>query len=555
MSAKRQVKNTILKYTNATKSTTVDVSERTQAKLRALIYQSKKSCRTQATDPRFQDPEDSIETASKPCSKIESFDRHHQNDCTETDQYYPNSEYSKENVDPQHKIDCQSLCSDDWSEEEIQGLFNDRSTTDDRFVHSDHALTSSLQIKQHDDCHKDDDDEYGWNDDIDHEISCTIAETITHDPPSVECAGPVFDNCDDKEISQNDIIGHEEHIMEDGEGVNEKKFQSLACYASNNPPSSDHLVTTGSNQNDILEQKQHDTDHEPESEQSSFGWPFDDDNVEGTVEHLNTLTKRNPVEETFVPASSLQMPFDDDSQNEEIYDPNRPGSPLNDTELVDNFVFSSTLQQSVPDSWSYSSEEGEEPQESVSLPKVTELIARYQQTLVENGEQDSLAKTKIKRISDWVTTKSGKPSTTPNNDVDDDDDGCTAPKHKKFKLQVPKTPNKAKNIIKAPETPEKRVRPRVIFIPAPCDGPSKRTKHTSTLDPDGVQFREDGTPIPFARPEFPTPIHTNATSSSLNISPSTVLRVCFRIGEVYRAFSLKPACVDTLLIELYGESC
>lgn len=70
--------------------------------------------------------------------------------------------------------------------------------------------------------------------------------------------------------------------------------------------------------------------------------------------------------------------------------------------------------------------------------------------------------------------------------------------------------------------------------------------------PHLISFTSAGTPIPFIRPQFPTPIRDRSPIAGL--IPGTVLRTCFRIGEALNAAShASRTNATTAIIELYAR--
>lgn len=83
------------------------------------------------------------------------------------------------------------------------------------------------------------------------------------------------------------------------------------------------------------------------------------------------------------------------------------------------------------------------------------------------------------------------------------------------------------------------VSPPGIALPKPKDIPHK------------VSFDQNGTAIPFIRPPFPSPIRDR--SPVLGLSPRSVLRTCFRIGEALNAGSTALRTRTDAVIELYAR--
>ena len=67
--------------------------------------------------------------------------------------------------------------------------------------------------------------------------------------------------------------------------------------------------------------------------------------------------------------------------------------------------------------------------------------------------------------------------------------------------------------------------------------------------PRHISVTPDGKPLPFIRPHFPTPVLPRSPIPGL--SPTTILRTCFRIGEALNAASLAIRSSSDAIIELY----
>lgn len=75
------------------------------------------------------------------------------------------------------------------------------------------------------------------------------------------------------------------------------------------------------------------------------------------------------------------------------------------------------------------------------------------------------------------------------------------------------------------------------------------SKTSPNIGPQSLSLSKDGKPLPFIRPPFPTAILPRSPITGL--SPNTVLRICFRIGEAVNAASIALRNSKDAVIELY----
>ena len=127
-------------------------------------------------------------------------------------------------------------------------------------------------------------------------------------------------------------------------------------------------------------------------------------------------------------------------------------------------------------------------------------------------------------------------------------DGQSAP----FTQRTPTLP-KLQWMPPTPYTPPKRsVPPSSLtnttspFTPiTKLSPPSERSPNV----PAHIVPSKDGHPVPFVRPPFPTPLLPR--SPIMGLSPTTVLRTCFRIGEALNAASVSLRKSIDAIVELY----
>lgn len=96
-------------------------------------------------------------------------------------------------------------------------------------------------------------------------------------------------------------------------------------------------------------------------------------------------------------------------------------------------------------------------------------------------------------------------------------------------------------------TPE--VQPSSVTSPSMAQ-PRSSQANVPTLS-HVIEFNADGSPKPFVRPQFPTPIRDR--SPILGLSPRISHRTCFRIGEALNAASAASRTSNEVLIELYAR--
>lgn len=163
-------------------------------------------------------------------------------------------------------------------------------------------------------------------------------------------------------------------------------------------------------------------------------------------------------------------------------------------------------------------------------------------------------------------TQTNAPPTSDDMFGDDDLDaefmniGTTTPEKSKgqsppFTQRTPTLP-KLQWMPPTPYTPKERsnalspsVRPSsTITPPAPVTKPIPLAERSPNIPPHTVPSK-DGRLVPFVRPAFPRPLLPR--SPIMGISPTTVLRTCFRIGEAFNAASMALRNSTNAIIELY----
>ena len=246
------------------------------------------------------------------------------------------------------------------------------------------------------------------------------------------------------------------------------------------------------------------------------------------------------IQESFEPPSSLHIPFDDNSQTNEVYDPrlqySSPPSrrsihtvykggkivPVDDQTTLD--ALSSSSVRRYP---SYQIPSSDDDLRDTKYPDTEAALVEDENFLSDEDEQDLLM------LTDKLSSSPQKPSTV-----------LTPPN-----LSLPKLQWNPPTYYR-PSQPSSSSVAANLPMPTPPSSFSKIGLHTYPLHI--VALDDKGHPVPFARPAFPAPVRDR--SPILGLSRSPVLRTCFRIGEALNvASSSSHNNLDTV-IQLYART-
>ena len=252
------------------------------------------------------------------------------------------------------------------------------------------------------------------------------------------------------------------------------------------------------------------------------------------------------VEEGFEPPSSLQVPFDDNSQTNEIYDPHlqysRPSSsrslrtiqvdgitiPVGNRTIIDNYRSSNSRSSQVFN-------------RSSPCPNADNTDELYSSVHEDENLLDEVD-------SDFIDLETAYPES------------------EEKKLLHP-SPKPAPDI----ELPKLQWNPSTMYKPSksiPTSDPALISSPVAKsqrlllaeitpqskpppLEPHHLRFDSAGNALPFARPPFPSLVLDR--SPILGVSSSSFLRTCFRIGEALNVATQAFHTSTHPLIELYAR--
>ena len=308
--------------------------------------------------------------------------------------------------------------------------------------------------------------------------------------------------------------------------------------------------------------------------ESDDEFPFDNGDVEGLLQLPMT-------EESFEPPSSLQIPFDDNSQTNEIYDPilqySRPSSErshhsiqidgvkisVGNRTTFDEYQFSKShssafFRKSPPclntnsdnEPYYYATDEdvdllddvglnffdlepacaGIEEQQPVSPPKAT-----------PNTELPKLQwnpSTIYKPAKPLVMSEIAVPS-SPYAELPKRQWNCLTSYESTKSLSSPKSIFPASTVTKPRSKPFAEISAQSKIPPPPPPAPHL------------INFDSEGNALPFARPTFPSLVLDR--SPILGVSTSSFLRTCFRIGEALNVATQASYTNTHPLVELYAR--
>ena len=254
--------------------------------------------------------------------------------------------------------------------------------------------------------------------------------------------------------------------------------------------------------------------------------------------HLGNDRFERSVLESFEPPLSLQFPFDDNSQTNEVYDPGLQFSePSSRRSIHTAYRDGGTI-----------SIEGQTTFDVMSSP-FFRSSSSYSLASISQAKGD--ANTLYLQASDVEDE----------NFLSDDDEQDL------IKLSVQDC--QAQSPISSASDPRQPLSPKLqwnvptLYEPRrptaqlPADSPHKQSPIplnqaiTKSRHPQPIATSSKNVPIPFARPAFPTAVRDR--SSIVGLSRSTSLRSCFRIGEALNAGCSGARHNIDIVIELYAR--
>ena len=281
----------------------------------------------------------------------------------------------------------------------------------------------------------------------------------------------------------------------------------------------------------------------PSSDDHELGGMSDDEfPIDEDMEDMMQLPE---MEESFVPPSSLDIPFDDNSQTNEIYDPQLQHSRPPSVQIVHEIY-----------------EDG----------KTTPICAK---TTVD-GLSSPPTRPSSSYSRDFTPAKAVRDANSLNIDYRDEDflDDDDEPELLELSAKVSDDLQNASPVQLTLDStaPKLQWNPPTLYRPTQTPSSSAlKWGHTNTMQcplssntssfsaskavqylaPHLIAFDDKGKPLPFVRPPFPKPIRDR--SPILGLSCGTVLRTCFRIGEAINA-AFAASCSNTeAIIELYAR--
>lgn len=246
------------------------------------------------------------------------------------------------------------------------------------------------------------------------------------------------------------------------------------------------------------------------------------------------------IQESFKPPSSLHIPFDDNSQSNEVYDPRLQYSspppkrsihtvykdgnvvPIDNQATLDAISASSVRRYP-----SYQFPSLDDDLRDTNHLNTDAASSEDENFLSDEDEQDLLI------LTDKLSSSPQKPSTiiTPSN---------SSPPKLQWNPPTYYQPSQSSSSSTAAALP----------MPTPPSSSLNIGLHTYPLHM--VALDAKGHPVPFARPAFPAPVRDR--SPILGLSRFTVLRTCFRIGEALNVASSASYNNLDAVIELYART-
>ncbi|MCJ1479638.1 hypothetical protein MMC13_008324 [Lambiella insularis] len=260
---------------------------------------------------------------------------------------------------------------------------------------------------------------------------------------------------------------------------------------------------------------------------------------------IQDLSELPVVQESFEPPSSLQVPFDDNSQTNEVYDPklrhSRPSSTRSLHSIQVDGVTIPVGSRTTIDA--YRSAQFPLSPSAMDSP-CTAPVMEHDETLTGFDEEADLLDEDLDSdmldlaIHACYETRHSSPTLAPQ------------------ESELPKLQWNRPTVYKPTQSsrasdPVHSSSPR----PSPSRLPLADIPTSSTNIPPPaphlLSFDKEGNALPFARPPFPRPVRDR--SPIIGLSSSPLLRTCFRIGEALNAASLARHINAAPLIELYAR--
>ena len=264
---------------------------------------------------------------------------------------------------------------------------------------------------------------------------------------------------------------------------------------------------------------------------------YDEFSIEG--DEVERLLKSPVLHKTFVSPSSPQLPFDGKSQTGEEYDlllqSPKPSSRMGVYAPAKHDQFSSIEGQTTLDIVSspcfkplssYSLKSSSETARNANLPIVDSTHFSDEDFFSEEDEQDLLALAAESMDNVVNVTSLQISNTSPSPKLQWNAPTYYNPTQSSWTSDKARSPQKAQT------------------------EPASSTLEV-TIAPHVVSFDASGRPVPFARAGFPNPVIDR--SPIPGFSSSSILRVCFRVGEALNVASQASRSGIDTIIELYSR--
>jgi len=271
------------------------------------------------------------------------------------------------------------------------------------------------------------------------------------------------------------------------------------------------------------------------------------------------------IQESFEPPSDLPLPFDDNSQTNEVYDPNLQfSSPSLNTNLNLPQVDAKTFYGGRPTTMDAFRQTNTRLSPAFSFSSPCIAVGEVDNADTYISAEEDLLDDDIDPVVLDIADRASK--ATPQTILAPLPEAPTTPK---LQWRSPVTYKSAQSSFPVPlihldssPAPIRRLTyptPLVTSTLSPATAPRTWTSPSQQCKPgitprlakDLVAFDSIGNALPFARPSFPTKILDR--SPILGLSSSPLLRTCFRIGEALNAATVASHTNLDPLIELYAR--